>query len=81
MTPMRANIVGPPDVATRIRLSMAACHSAASCSAFGKRTGQLVPAQKSPERFGASDLFLMDRGGLELPGDGDARTVRVAVRR
>jgi hypothetical protein len=30
MTPMRANIVGPPDVATRIRLSIAACHSAVS---------------------------------------------------
>ena len=26
--PMRANIVGPPDVATRINASMAACHSA-----------------------------------------------------
>ena len=35
MTPMRANIVGLPDVATRIKASMAACHSAASCSAFG----------------------------------------------
>jgi hypothetical protein len=30
MTPIRANIVGPPSVATRIRASMAACHSAAS---------------------------------------------------
>jgi len=28
MTPMRANIVGPPSVATRIKASMAACHSA-----------------------------------------------------
>jgi hypothetical protein len=28
MTPMRANIVGPPSVATRIRASIAACHSA-----------------------------------------------------
>src|SRR5258706_6919998 len=27
MTLMRANIVGPPDVATRIKASMAACHS------------------------------------------------------
>ncbi len=35
MTPMRANIVGPPDVATRIKASIAACHSAASCSVFG----------------------------------------------
>src|SRR6476659_6160089 len=33
MTPIRANIVGPPDVATRISASIAACHSAASCSA------------------------------------------------
>ena len=33
--PMRANIVGPSDVATRINASIAACHSAASCSAFG----------------------------------------------
>src|SRR5258706_12402729 len=31
MMPMRANIAGPPDVATRIKASMAACHSAASC--------------------------------------------------
>src|SRR5258705_949408 len=29
MTPMRANIVGPPNVATRIKASIAACHSAA----------------------------------------------------
>src|SRR5437868_4357562 len=36
MTPIRANIVGPPDVATRIKASIAACHSAAAwCSAFG----------------------------------------------
>jgi hypothetical protein len=37
MTPMRANIVGPPDVATGINASIAGCHSAASCSAFGSR--------------------------------------------
>jgi hypothetical protein len=29
--PMRANIVEPPSVATRIKASIAACHSAASC--------------------------------------------------
>jgi hypothetical protein len=34
-TPIRANIVGPPAVATRISASIAACHSLASCSAFG----------------------------------------------
>jgi hypothetical protein len=27
--------VGPPDVATRISASIAACHPGASCSAFG----------------------------------------------
>jgi len=27
MTPMRANITDPPSVATRIRASIAACHS------------------------------------------------------
>jgi hypothetical protein len=30
MAPMRANIVGPPEVATRIKASIAACHSAAA---------------------------------------------------
>src|SRR5258708_29201257 len=35
MMPMRANIIGPPDLATRINASIAACHSWASCSAFG----------------------------------------------
>jgi hypothetical protein len=34
MMPMRANIVGPPDVATRINASIAACHSGVVCSAF-----------------------------------------------
>ena len=33
-TPIRANIVGPPDVVTKIRASIAACHSWDSCSAF-----------------------------------------------
>jgi hypothetical protein len=35
MTPIRANIVGPPLSATRISASMAACHSGAESSAFG----------------------------------------------
>jgi hypothetical protein len=35
MMPIRANIVGPPSVATEIRASVAAIHSGASCSAFG----------------------------------------------
>jgi hypothetical protein len=33
--PIRANIVGPPYVATKISASIAVCHSAAVCSAFG----------------------------------------------
>jgi hypothetical protein len=33
--PMRGNIVSPPFSATRINASIAACHSAAACSAFG----------------------------------------------
>jgi hypothetical protein len=36
MTPMRANIVGPPDVTTRIKASIAACHTAASVLGLGK---------------------------------------------
>jgi hypothetical protein len=35
MIPIRASIVGPPDVATSNSASAAACHSGASCSAFG----------------------------------------------
>jgi hypothetical protein len=38
MTPIRANIVGPPDVATRIKAYIAACHFGAICSAFGRRS-------------------------------------------
>jgi hypothetical protein len=36
MTPMRANIVGPPDVATRIRACIAACHSAGLMLGLGE---------------------------------------------
>src|SRR5258706_11724011 len=46
MTPMRANIVGPPDVATGIKAFIAACHSAASCSAFGSFV-MCLPASSS----------------------------------
>jgi hypothetical protein len=37
MMPIRANIVGLPDVAARIKASIAACHSAVVCSALGSR--------------------------------------------
>jgi hypothetical protein len=43
MMPMRANIVGPPSVATKIRASIAACHSAAVCSAFGSFVSPAEP--------------------------------------
>jgi hypothetical protein len=49
MMPMRANIVGPPDVATRIKASMAACHSAASCSGFRKLRDVFAGILKSDE--------------------------------
>jgi hypothetical protein len=35
MTPIRASIVGPPSVATKIKASIAVCHSAVVCSDFG----------------------------------------------
>ncbi len=35
MMPIFANITGPPSVATRIKASIAACHSGVMCSAFG----------------------------------------------
>jgi len=50
MIPIRANIVGPPDVATRIKASIAACHSAVSCSAFGSFV-MYVPASSRVTRW------------------------------
>ena len=35
ITPILANIVGPPCSATRINASIAACHAGALCSRFG----------------------------------------------
>jgi hypothetical protein len=45
-----ANIVGPPAVATRISASIAACHSGASCSAFGSFVMKL-PASSRVTRW------------------------------
>jgi hypothetical protein len=65
MTPMRAIIVGPPSVATRIKASIAVCHSAASCSAFGSRVMnfpaartklRLVPVQAGPDAVDVRNL-------------------------
>ena len=36
MTPMRANIVGPPRSATSMSASIAACHSGSAASFFGR---------------------------------------------
>jgi hypothetical protein len=35
VTPIRANVLGPPDVATRIEASIAACHSS-TCNRLGE---------------------------------------------
>jgi hypothetical protein len=35
MTPTRANIIGAPSVATRIKAFIADCHSVVMCSGFG----------------------------------------------
>jgi hypothetical protein len=35
-TPMRANMVGPPDVATRIKASLTACHIPRPRASLGK---------------------------------------------
>jgi hypothetical protein len=48
MTPIRAKIVGPSCSATRISACIAACHSSASCSAFGNciaQRDQRLPAR------------------------------------
>src|SRR6266446_10964800 len=60
MIPMRANIVGPPDVATRIKASIAACHSWASCSTLESRV-MYLPASSSVTSWrprGSGDWFV-----------------------
>jgi len=52
-TPMRANIVGPFRSATRMRASIAACHSGASCSALGS----LVMYSAASRRVASGLLF------------------------
>jgi hypothetical protein len=73
MTPMRANIVGPPNVATRIKTSIAVCHSAASCSAFGSLV-IWVPASSSVTSWrprgngiGSSNDRFQPRSGTRAP--------------
>src|SRR5712672_1959617 len=58
LMPMRANIVGPPDVATRISPSIAACHSWASCSAFGSFVNVVAGVL---ERYQSATLWRRNR--------------------
>jgi hypothetical protein len=52
MMPIRANNVGPPEVATRIKAYIAACHSWASCSAFGSFV-MYLPASSRGDKLAA----------------------------
>lgn len=52
---MRANIVEPPNVATRIKASIAVCRSVASCSSFGSLVMQLPASPKRDESRSAGD--------------------------
>ena len=47
MTPMRANIAGPSFSATSNSACMAACHSSASCSAFGSSVMYSAASRKA----------------------------------
>jgi hypothetical protein len=48
---IRANIVGPPDVAIRIKASIAAFHSFASCSTFGSLVMYLPALATARQRY------------------------------
>src|SRR5437660_12251731 len=91
MTPIRANIVGPPDVATRIKASIAACHSAAWCSAFGSLVMYLPGSASvtswrprgngigsSKRRFQPRSATGVDRHAQALHGDFDILRLQVA---
>jgi hypothetical protein len=52
MTPMRANIVGPPRSATRIKASIAACPCAAVWTFFGSPM-MYLPASRRTQRAAA----------------------------
>jgi hypothetical protein len=61
MTPMRANIVGPPRVATVIRLSIAACHSLGLVLGFRKLRDKLAGIRERDEHF--IDLAALENVG------------------
>jgi hypothetical protein len=56
MTPMRANIVGPPSVATRIRASIAACHSGGIVLGF-RESGDIVAGILEGDKLAAAGAF------------------------
>jgi hypothetical protein len=71
---MRANIVGPPSVATRIKASIAACHSGAVCSDFGSLVIQVPTSSSVTSR--------RPRGhGIECKPEGGLSQYQVSVRR
>jgi hypothetical protein len=59
MTPMRANIVGPPVSATKISASIAVCHAKWCCSVSGSFVIELPASRQSDELlpFGEFDRF------------------------
>jgi hypothetical protein len=70
MTPMRANIVGPPDSATGISASIAACHSAVSASFLGSLVASVAASSNvtslrpSGSTIASSKRRLQDRLNL-----------------
>jgi hypothetical protein len=71
MTPMRANIVGPPSIATTIRASTAACHSAAMSSAFGyaRKPGLSSRERKRALSRRQAGSMLLAEFALLIPND------------
>jgi hypothetical protein len=80
MTPICANIVGPPDSATSIKASIAACHSDASRSAFESLV-MLVPASYSVTSFPVASEIRFFEGSFPgvLQSHGDFRICAVDV--
>jgi hypothetical protein len=67
--PMRASIVGPPFVATRIKASIAACHSGASWPAFGSlpASSSVTSSRPRGRGIGSSNARFQPRSGTSPP--------------
>jgi hypothetical protein len=75
MTPIRANITGPPDVATSIKASIAACHSGAFDAA------QIFCGKSLRERHHRVFVFFRHQFPLRRATlDGLGRVRRLALR-